>query len=375
MNKRMIIMLVSVGILFTVIFAIKMLGYIGFKRYMASHENISTVSATKANYSTWTKQQKYYGSLRAMQGVNVTTELAAIVQEIYFNSGDTVKQGDKLVQLNADADIALLHSLEANTKLAKITLDRDTAQFAIKAISKATLDTDTANYASLKAQTEQQAATVAKKTIRAPFDGQLGIKSINVGQYLNVGDTVVPLQDIGNLYVDFYVPQQELVDLKVGQLVKTSIDAFPNRQFLAKITTINPVIDVNTRNVQVRATIDNRQKELVDGMFATVVVETGMPRKFITLPQAAISFNSFGEVIFAIKDTGKDNKGRPTLIVTQRFVTTGETRGDQIAILQGLKEGEMVVTSGQLKIKNGSRVMINNAVQPMNNPAPKPVEA
>lgn len=375
MNKRMTIMLICVGIIIVIITTIKLLGYFGFKHYLATREDIITVSAMKAEYSTWQSQQKYFGSLHAVQGVNVTTELAAKVEVIYFNSGNTVKKGDKLVQLNADSDVALLHSLEANTKLAKITLDRDTAQYAIKAISKATLDADVANYASLKAQTEQQAAIVEKKTIRAPFDGQLGIRVINEGQYLNVGDPIVPLQDIGNLYVDFYVPQQQLVEMKLGQTVSTSIDSYPNRVFKAKITTINPVIDVNTRNVQVRATIDNRDRALVDGMFATVMVETGMSQKFITLPQSAISFNSYGEIIFTIKDTGKDKKGRPTLIVTQRFVSTGETRGDQITVIKGIKAGEFVATSGQLKIKNGSRVVINNSVVPKNDPAPKPVES
>ncbi|MDQ2994129.1 MAG: efflux RND transporter periplasmic adaptor subunit [Pseudomonadota bacterium] len=373
-KKPMVVMLICVGVLFGGIIAYKTFGNIMMKRYFASLVPIATVSAMKADYSTWESQQKFYGSLRAVKGVNVTTELAAMVEKIYFVPGSTVKKGDILVQLNASSDIALLRSLEANTKLAKVTLDRDKAQFAIKAVAKATVDADEANYKSLQAQTDQQAAIVAKKTIRAPFDGKLGISSVNPGQYLNVGDTIVPLQDTNFLYADFYVPQQQLVNMKVGQDVRLMLDVFPNRSFTGKISTINPVIDTNTRNVQVEATIDNHNGVLVPGMFATVIVDTGLPQKFITLPQTAITFNSYGDVIFTISEKGKDKTGKPILIATQRFVTTGESRGDQVTILKGIKAGDLVVTSGQLKIKNGAQVVINNTVVPRNDPTPKPVE-
>ncbi len=374
MKKPMIIMLISVGLIFGAIYGYKTFANIMMKRFFASQEMIATISTTDAKKESWMMEKKYFGSLRAARGVNVTTELAAIVEQIYFKSGDYVKEGDLLVQLNASSDIALLKSLEANTALAKTTLDRDTAQYAIKAISKATLDTDTANYKSLKAQTEQQAAIVKKKSIHAPFSGKLGICAINPGQYLNTGDTIVPLQDLSIIYADFFVPQQELVNLKTTQTVQITTDVYPKRFFSGKITTINPVIDSNTRNVQVEATLNNPQDDLIPGMFVTITVLIDNPQQFITLPKTAITFNSYGDVVFTVENKGKDKKGKPLLTVQQRFVKTGESRGDQVTILDGIKVGDTVVTSGQLKLKNGTRVVINNTVVPSDDPAPKPVE-
>jgi membrane fusion protein (multidrug efflux system) len=374
MKKRMIIMLVGVGLLFGGIVGYKTFSNIMLNKFLASRENIATVSAMTAETAPWQSQQKYYGSLKPYQGVNVTTEITGLVEKIYFKSGAILKKGDLIVQLNAKSDTALLRSLEANTTLAKITLQRDTAQYAIQAISKATLDTDKANFKSLEAQTAQQAAIVNKKTIRAPFAGRLGIVDINEGQYLNAGDTIAPLQDLHSIYADFYVPQQHVTTMSVGQVVRLTIDTFPQRIFEGKITTINPVVDSNTRNVKVEATLANPKYELIPGMFATINVDTGKPQPYITLPQTAVSFNSYGDVIFTLQEKGKDKKGQPMLVATQRFVTTGETRGDQVTILKGIQQGDRVVTSGQLKIKNGSRVVINNSVVPTNNPAPKTTE-
>lgn len=374
MNKRMIIMLIGVGLLFGGIVAYKTFSNIMMKRFFASKENIITVSAMTAEVSPWQSQQKYYGSLQPYQGVNLTTEVAGLVKNVYFKSGADVKKDEVIIQQTSDTDTALLHSLEANTALAKITLQRDTSQYAIQAVSKATLDADQANYKSLAAQTEQQAAVVRKKTIRAPFAGKLGIVEIHVGQYLNPGDTIAPLQDLTQIYADFYVPQQVVTTLRVDQPVRLSVDTFPNRFFEGKITTINPVVDNSTRNVKVEATLPNPKNELLPGMFGTIMIETGEPQHFITLPQTAISFNPYGEVIFTIQEKGKDKKGQTIYIVSQRFVTTGETRGDQVTILKGIQVGDRVVTSGQLKLKNGARVTINNSVVPTNNPSPNTTE-
>ncbi len=371
MKKRMLIMLIGIGILFGAIVAFKIFGNYMLKRYLASRGNISTVSAMTAERSTWQPQQKYYASLTPVQGVNVSSEIPGVVEKIYFQSGAVVKKGDLLVQLRANSDIALLHSLEANTTLAKITLDRNTAQYAIQSISKATLDADKANYKSLKAQTEQQAAIVEKKSIRAPFSGRLGISLINEGLYLNVGAPIVPLQDLEKIYADFYVPQQQLTQIKTQQTIQMQTDAYPDHNFKGYITSINPVIDASTRNVKIQATFANPRFELMPGMFASVVIDTAKPLQYVTLPQTAISFNSYGDVIYTLKDKGKDEKGRPIIIAQQKFVTTGETRGDQVAILEGIREGDKIITSGQLKIKNGSRVFIDNSVVPSNNPSPK----
>lgn len=372
MSKQMKIMLISVGILFGCIFIFQ-----GFKSFMisralSSNKNIVTpVSAMKLEYQLWQPQLKASGSLRAVRGVNVTTELAALVKTINFTPGAYVKEGELLVQLNADSDIAQLHALEANAELAKTIYVRDKAQYAVKAISKVTLDTDAANLKNLQAQVAQQAAIVAKKTIRAPFEGRLGICLINPGQYINTGDKIVNLQSLDPIYVDFYVPQQELTRLKVGQTVNITSNMHPDRAFTGTITTIDPGIDPATRNVQVEATIANPTHELTPGMFASVQVDIGEPQRYLTLPQTAITFNPYGNIAFIIRESGKDKKGKPILKATQTFVTTGETRGDQITVLTGLKEGDLIVTSGQLKLKNGSAVVINNAIVPANNPTPQ----
>jgi membrane fusion protein (multidrug efflux system) len=326
------------------------------------------VSAIKVEYSSWQSSIKEAGSLRAINGVNVTTELAGMVQVVYFTPGAMVEKGSILVQLNADAEIGQLESLQAQAINARIIYERDQKQFAIHAVSKQTVDTDLQNLKSLLGQVAQQKAIVEKKTIRAPFSGRLGINYINLGQYINPGDTVTSLQALDPIYADFYVPQQELYKIKLGQTVFLTSDAFPGKRFSGKITTINPAIETDTRNIQIEATIPNKKYELTPGAFVNVEAIVGAPIKYLTLPQTAISYNPYGNLVYVVKQTGKDKDGKPILVAKQRFVDTGETRGDQIQILDKLKEGEMVVTSGQLKLKNGSHVVIDNAVVPTNNP-------
>ncbi|WP_035900936.1 efflux RND transporter periplasmic adaptor subunit [Legionella cherrii] len=376
LKKQMIIMLVAVGILFGLIFGWKAIGNYMMSQYFLQMKSPAvTVSTMKVETSLWQPTLKSVGSMRARLGVNVTTELAGMVQTILFTPGALVKKGAVLAQLNADAELGQLRSLQAQVELAKITYKRDKAQYAVRAVSRQTVDTDEWNLRNLEAQVAQQAATVQKKTIRAPFAGQLGINNINPGQYLNVGDTVTTLQALDPLYADFYLPQQDLAQLKVGQTVKVVTDTFPEKVFLGKITTIEPIVDSATRNVQVEATIPNPDYLLKPGMFTRVEVETGAKESHLTLPQSAISFNPYGDIVFLVKQSDqKDKNNKPILVVKQVFVTVGETRGDQIAVLKGLHEGDIVVTSGQLKLKNGSNVLINNKIQPSNEASPKVAE-
>lgn len=375
MNRPMRIMLFSIAVLFAVIFGLQLIKHTLIRRAMRKNTApLVTVSAMPVRYAWWQPQILTYGSLRAVQGVNVTTELAGLVTNIYFKPGAEVKAGDVLVQLNADSDVALLHALQAQEKLAEITYHRDSAQFAAKAISKAVLDTDEQNLKNMQAQVAQQAAIVAKKTLVAPFSGRLGVSMVNLGQYINVGDQIVTLQALDPLWADFYIPQQNLVQLHIGSVVNIKTDTYPDRTFTGKITTINPIVDVATRNVQVEATVANSQFELYPGMFVSAEVQTNPLKQYLTLPQAAISFNPYGEIAYIVQQKAKDKNGKPLLSVLQTFVTTGDKRGDQITILEGLKEGDMVVTSGQLKLKNGSLVVINNTVVPTNNPAPPTID-
>jgi membrane fusion protein, multidrug efflux system len=373
MIKRMVIMLVCVGLLFGGIFGYKLFVARKIREIMStSPQPPVTISAMKAEYRTWQPQLQAVGTARALRGVDVTTEIAGLVLSLNFKSGDDVTKDQTLVQLNADADIALLHSLEAEADLARKTYERDKQQFAIEAISQATLDIAAADLKSKEAQVAQQEAVVAKKTVKAPFGGRAGITFVNPGQYLNPGDKIVTLQEIRSILVDFYVPQKEIAGLTIGQTVETSTDTYPGRTFEGKITVINPMVDPQTRNIQIEAAIDNPKRELLPGMFVSLVIQLGRPERYLTLPQTAIAYNPYGDTVYVIRSEGSGPEGRPMLVAKQTFVTLGETRGDQVAVIKGIEEGDRVVTAGQLKLKNGSPVVVNNQIQPASEKAPEP---
>ncbi len=374
MARRMTIMLLCIGLLFGLIFSYQFFKSYMIKKAMTAHSPVVTVSAMKATSQPWQNKIRAAGSLRAVCGVDVTTELAGLVRTIYFTPGANVKKGAPLVKLNDDAEVAQLASLEASAELAKITYDRDKAQFSVQAVSKQIVDNDASNLKNLLAQVAEQKATIAKKNIVAPFGGRLGIRNVNPGQYVNVGDNIVTLQTLDPIYVDFYLPQQDLVNIQVGQVITATCDTYPGKSFTGKITTINPIVDAATRNVQVEATMSNTKQLLLPGMFATVEITTGTPQNYLTLPQTAISYNPYGNIAYIVKEQGKDKQGKPILAVDQTFVTVGNTRGDQVAILKGLQENDMVVVAGQLKLKNHSLVKINNKVLPKDNPAPKLID-
>ncbi|HVV68817.1 MAG TPA: efflux RND transporter periplasmic adaptor subunit [Gammaproteobacteria bacterium] len=374
-KKAMIKMLICVLVIFSLIFVYKAFQSHMTAKFMAAGKSpVVTVSAMQVQYQKWQPYIRASGSLRAVRGVDVTTELAGMVRSILFIPGADVKAGDLLVELNIDTDVAQLHSLQANEVLAETVYKRDKAQYAISAVSKATLDSDTANLKSLAAQVTEQEATIDKKLLRAPFAGRLGINLVNPGQYLNPGDKVVTLQSLDPIYVDFYLPQQQLVQVGIGQVVHLTTDTYPGQEFTGKVTTINPEVDTATRNVQVEATFNNPHYKLLPGMFGTVNVVAGAKQQFLTLPQSAVSFNPYGELVYVIKGKNIKAKKSEELTVQQQFITVGETRGDQVAVLNGLQPGDWIVTSGQLKLRNGSRVAINNQIQPSNNPAPRTVE-
>jgi len=375
MAKRMTIMLLIVGLLFGAIFAFQAFKAYKIKEFFASNTAPPvTVTAMKAEFNTWQPQINAVGSLRAERGVDVASEIDGIVRSLHFKSGEEVKAGQVLVQLNADADIALLHSLQAAAELARTTYERDKAQYAARAISQATLDAAAADLKSKSAQVAGQKALVDKKIIVAPFAGRLGISTVNPGQYLNPGDKIVTLQSLDPIFVDFYLPQQQLSSVALDQAVVVASDSYPGQTFTGKISAISPLVDPNTRNVQIEATVANPKHLLLPGMFASLDVEAGTAQRYLTLPQTAVTFNPYGESLYIVEPGGKGADGKSMLIARQSFVTVGATRGDQIAVLQGIKEGDLIVTSGQLKLRNGSPVIINNTVPPSNEPAPKPVD-
>ena len=372
MKKRMLFMLLGIFLLVG--------GVVGYKVYQIKTGNAQraaapipqmTVTSTKAEFQQWQPQITAVGTLRAIRGVDVTTEVAGLVRSIHFKSGDEVQNGQLLAQLNADSDVALLRSLEAAADLADTVYARDKELLAAEVMSKAQVDTDAGDLKSKRAQVAQQLAVVQKKTIRAPFAGMLGISTINPGQYMNPADKLVTLQTIDPIYVDFNVPQQQLPQISVGQKVNLTSDATGTKVFVGRINAINPKIDASTRNVMIEATMPNPKRELLPGMFASVKVNSGAENRYLTLPQTALTFNPYGDTVFVIKATDKkDEKGSVVNTVQQVFVTTGPTRGDQVAILKGLEAGDEVVSSGQVKLKNGVRVAVNNTVSPLNNPNP-----
>lgn len=375
MATRMIIMLVAVGLVLGSV--------LGFRAYLPTliRQSIAsqgvarqTVSTTKAEYSDWQPHLSAIGSLRAVNGADLSSELAGIVEKINFKSGDEVPAGALLLTLRAEDDIAKLQSLQAQADLAKITYDRDSKQLQAKAISQATLDSDTANLKNARALVDEQQATVDKKFVHAPFAGKLGIRQVDLGQYLAAGTTIVTLQQIDPIFMDFTLPQQALDTLKIGAPVTITVDAFPDRTFPGEIAAISPKVDAATRNLQVRASLPNPDHKLLPGMFGTVQIQSGTPQHLLTLPQTAIVFNSYGDSVYIVDEKGTAGDGKPDLVARQSFVTTTLTRGDQIAVTSGVKDGDTIVTAGQIKIHNGSPLAVNNTVQPKNDPSPHPTE-
>jgi membrane fusion protein (multidrug efflux system) len=332
------------------------------KMMAASYGAPETVSAIRVVSSSWQPRVKAIATVRAVQGVDVTTEAPGVVKEVLFTSGDQVKAGQALVLLNTDVETAQLKALEIDARSARTIYDRDRKQYALGAVSLAVLDIDATQFKTKDAIVERQKALIAQKVIRAPFDGRLGINNVNPGQYITSGEKIVTLQALDNVYADFFLPQQQLSNISLGQTVELAVDSYPNQLFTGKVTSIDPQVDAATRSIKVQALFENSQHKLLAGMYATVNVLTEAAQDHLTLPQAAVTFNPYGETVFIINS---DN------IVKQTFIKTGETRGDQVAILEGLNEGEQIVTSGQVKLKNGSKVRIDNDVEPANSENPQ----
>jgi membrane fusion protein, multidrug efflux system len=373
MVKRMLIMLIVVGAALGAVFGFK--AFVGMKiaeSMAAAGYPPQTVSTAVAQTTDWQPQVEAVGSMRAVNGTDLSLELSGLVDTIEFKSGDDVRAGQLLLRLRVDDDIAKLQSLEAAAQLAQINYDRDIKQLKPGAVSQATVDSDAATLKSSVAQVAQQRALLDKKILRAPFAGRLGLRQVDLGQYLSPGTVIVTLQALDPIFVDFLVPQQTSGRLKVGQTIRVKVDTYPGRTFPGDIVAISPKVEASSRNFQVRATLKNPDHSLLPGMYATVVIDAGEPQRLVTLPQTAITYNSFGSTVYLVAEKGKNAKGQPQLVAKQTFVTTGATRGDQVAVLTGIKEGDTVVTAGQLKLREGTPLVVNNTVKPLDNPDPVP---
>jgi membrane fusion protein (multidrug efflux system) len=331
-----------------------------------------TVSTMVVGTTSWQAQTQALGTVRAVRGADLAPQAAGVVDTLHIESGTEVPAGTVLLTLKPNDDPAKLAQLEAQAELAAITLKRDQEQLAGQAISQATVDTDVSSLKSARAQVAAQRALIEEKTVRAPFAGRLGIRLVDEGQYLAAGTTVVTLQALDPIFIDFYVPQQALGFMKVAQTVSASVDTYGGARFAGKIVSINSKVDSSSRNVQVRASFANADRRLIPGMYANVDIDNGSATTQITVPQSAITYNPYGDIVYLVQHKGNDDKGQPQLSVTQRFVQIGETRGDQVAVKSGIVVGDEVVTAGQVKLRNGSPIVINNHLLPTNDPNPSP---
>lgn len=372
--KRMVVMLIAVTVVFGAIVGFNMFRAKMIQQFLASQgAPPQTVTTMVAAYEEWQPQLSAIGTLRAVRGVDLAFEVSGRVTQVNVASGQEVKAGEVLIKLYDADDQAKLRQLEANAELARIQLARTQKQLQVNAVAQSQYDTDYANARSLEAQVAEQKALIVKKAMTAPFAGRIGIVTVNPGQYANPGDKLLTLQQLDPIYVDFYLPQQELGRLKPGQPVSARSDAYPDMGFVGRVTAVDPRVDADSRNVHVEAVFANSERRLVPGMYVTVSLQTGSPERHITLPQTSVMVNPYGDTAFLVEE-GKDAEGKPVLTAKQVFVTLGSKRGDQVAILNGIAEGQTVVTSGQLKLKNGTKILVNNSVQPTNDPNPKPQE-
>jgi len=327
----------------------------------------AVVSTMVAHASDWQDRLQAVGTIRAVRGADLAAEVAGVVDTVEFDSGRDVAAGTVLLRLRPNDDEARLADLQAATQLAAENLARDTKQFRAQAVSQASMDADESHLLSARAQVAQQQALMAEKIVRAPFAGRLGLRLVDQGQYLAAGTTIVTLQALDPLFVDFYLPQQALAELRSGDRAELRVDTYPGRVFHATISAISPKLDPASRMLSVRATLPNPDHALLPGMFANVEMNVGPVHRYITLPNAAIVYNPYGSLVYVV---GHDKPAT----VHQVLVKTGPTRGDQIAVTQGLSDGETVVTAGQIKLRQGSAIVVNNSVQPLDESAPHPPE-
>jgi membrane fusion protein (multidrug efflux system) len=334
-----------------------------------------SVSTAVVSSQTWQQTLTSVGSLSAVQGVVVAAELDGKIVQVDFEAGNAVKAGDVLVRQDTTVEEAQLRSAEAAVHLAKVNLARTSELLAKATVSEAQFDMDNATYDQAVAAADNIRATIAKKTIKAPFSGQLGIRLINLGQNLKAGDPIVSLQALNPIFVDFYMPQQELAQLKPGLSVRVSGDSMSGKSVEGRLTAINPDVDPSTRNVRVQATVDNDGGILHPGMFVDVAVELPITDKVLPIPATAVLYAPYGDSVYVVDSKTDEASGAKQLVVRQQIVRLGVQRGDFVAVESGLKEGETVVTSGVFKLRPGSTVVVNNSVAPDSKLAPTPKDS
>ena len=335
----------------------------------------TTVTSAEAKKADWQPMLTAIGSVSPVQGAMISAELAGTVTEINFQSGALVKKGDVLLKMDVSPEEAQLRSAKADEELAQHDLERARDLAARKVISSAEFDAAQSKYAQKKAAMENIQSTIDKKQIRAPFDGTAGIRAVNPGQMVKVGDPLVSLQTMGQVYFDFALPQHQLAEVKQDLAVKVTTDAIPGREFDGKLSAINSSIDPATRNVTLQATLDNPDNALRAGMFGRIKVLLPKNNPTLFVPATAVSYAPFGNSVFVIEKKKDEKTGEESLLLRQQFIRTGETRGDFVAVTEGLKAGEQVVSTGVFKLRNGMNVVVDNKLAPKAELAPKPTDS
>ncbi len=330
----------------------------------------TSVTTEVIEASGWQPTRNVIGSIAAIEGITVSTDLAGTVAKIAFESGGKVKQGDLLVQLDTSQEQAQLVQACATRDLARLNRDRNKGLLASHTIAQADFDSSVADLQSDQGAVDAIAATIAKKTVRAPFDGVVGIRQINLGQYLTPGQAMVSLQAFDPIYVNFFLPQQDLGKMTVGQTIEIWVDTYPNERFHGKITALNSLVDPTSRNLQVQATVRNPDEKLRPGMFAHVSIALGEDEHVVAIPTSSISFGPDGDGVYVVTEiTGKD--GKKVKAVRLQPVQLGQSRGDLTAVTQGVKPGDEIVTSGVFRLRDRAPITVNNAVRPQSELAPR----
>jgi membrane fusion protein, multidrug efflux system len=376
MAKRMLLMLAVV---------LALVAGLGFEKYHQIQAAIamgasfqpppSAVTTIVAKRATWPSNLSVIGTAAAIQGVTVSADLPGTVDKIHFESGRAVKAGDVLVELDTRQERAQLAQTEADWNLAKINFAREQKLVSEGVVPRQEYDNAEAQLKSTEAHVGEIKATIERKTIRAPFSGILGIRQVNLGQYLAAGQAIVPLQSLNPIYVNFGVPQQDAPNVKIGRELHVTSDELHGLEFTGRVTAIDSVVDESTRNITVQATLYNPGNKLRPGMYVQVAVGMGASRDVVALPASAINYAPYGDSVYVVSDLKDPKTGKAYKGVRQQFVKVSGSRGDQVGIVSGVNAGDEVVTSGVFKLRNGAPVQVNNAVQPSNSPAPKPEDS
>jgi membrane fusion protein, multidrug efflux system len=375
MAKRMLLMLAVVAMV------LAGLGFVKYRQIQAASQGGSfqppptAVTTVVAQRETWPSTLNVIGTAQAIQGVTVSADLPGTVAKINFESGKSVHAGDVLVELDTRQEHAQLAAAEADRDLARITYGRQQQLVSQGVVARTEYDNAEAQQKSTEAKVGEIKATIERKTIRAPFSGVLGIRQINLGQYLAAGQAIVSLQSLNPIYVNFGVPQQESTKVQIGRTLRITSDNLPGVEFTGRVTAVDSVINEATRNIQVQATLPNSQGKLRPGMFVQVDVGVGASRQVVTLPASAINYAPYGDSVFVVSDLQDPQSKKTYRGVRQQFVKVEGSRGDQVAVISGLNAGDEVVSSGVFKLRNGAPVQVNNKVQPPNNPNPKPEDS